>query len=182
MNMASGIYVVCALLVTSIAWIAVGPTRTIKTRTAAVALVAALLPAGFGAVSELLSRPKPVAAEWIQRQAEEAIVVSSVFQEGEAIYLWLQLPNKDEPRAYTLPWDEQLARQLAEAEAEGEATEQSVSMKNPFKPNEKIESEPQFYLPPPPTLPPKTPVVDSPQIFNGTKKSSRRSKQSQNPS
>ncbi len=182
MSIASAIYIVCALLITSIAWIAVGPVRTIRVRTIAVALVAALLPVGFGAVSELLSRPKPVVAEWIDRQIEEATVLSSVLHEDEAIYLWLQLPDSEEPRAYVLPWDEQTAREISEAEAEGEATDQQVAMKNPFKPSEEMDSEPQFHVPPPPALPAKTPVVESPQTFRGNRKTTAQREQSRNPS
>lgn len=182
MSIASAIYIVCALLITSIAWIAVGRTRTIRVRTIAVALVAALLPVGFGAVSELLSRPKPVAAEWIDRQIEEVTVLSSVLRENEAIYLWLQLPDSDQPRAYTLPWDEQTAREIAQAQEEGEATDQQVAMRNPFKRNEEMEAEPQFYVPPPPALPAKTPVVESPQTFRGNRKTTQQREQSRNPS
>jgi len=181
MNIASGIYIACAILITALAWIAVGRNRGIKVRSIAVLLVAALLPTGFGAVSELLSRPKPMAAEWIERHLDEAIVVSSVMQEDEAIYLWLQLPNQEEPRAYVLPWNENTAQQLAKMEAEGEETDQSVSMRNPFKPQEKTESEPQFYVSPPPALPPKTPVVESPQTFSGSNKKNS-PKRSRNPS
>jgi len=148
MNIASGIYIACAILITGVAWIAVGRNRGIRIRSIAVLLVAALLPTGFSAVTELLSRPKPMAAEWIERHLKEATVISSVMQEGEAIYLWLQFPMQREPRAYVLPWDENTAQQLAKMEAEGEATDQSVSMRNPFKPNEKTESEPQFYVSP----------------------------------
>ena len=36
-------------------------------------------------------------------------------REGQSLYLWLQLPGASEPRAYELPWNQQMAQQLQQA-------------------------------------------------------------------
>jgi len=62
---------------------------------------------------ELLGHPKPIAVEW---RSGEATVIAYDFDEGRAIYVWLAWPEEDVPRAYALPWDEHVAREIAEAQ------------------------------------------------------------------
>src|SRR5262245_66623964 len=57
----------------------------------------------YGGSIELLSRPKPLRLEW--RDATEAKVLGATMREGEAVYVWLEVPGADMPRAYALPWD-----------------------------------------------------------------------------
>jgi len=79
------------------------------------------LPTAYAGLSRLLSMPKPVELEWWHANAEEAIVLASTFREDEAIYLWLQLRDLAEPRAYTLPWNRDLAEQLHRRQRSAEA-------------------------------------------------------------
>jgi len=113
----------------------------------------------FGTVyfgfSDLLSRPKPVDIEWAQRNAEEATVLGAKMNEGEAIYIWLAMDGVTEPRSYVLPWSQNTARQLHEAQQEAEAKGAMVKMRLPFKDAEEVVEEQQFYTPPQMALPPK---------------------------
>ena len=43
-------------------------------------------------------------------------MVGSRLREGEAIYLWIEMVDSDEPRAYKLPWQQEMAKQLFGAE------------------------------------------------------------------
>jgi hypothetical protein len=80
----------------------------------------------YGGGIELLSRPKPLWLEW--RDATAARALSAVPVEGEAIYVWLSLPNSPEPHAYTLPWSMDVAQQLQTAMSEAEAKRTNVQM------------------------------------------------------
>lgn len=101
---------------------------------------------------ELMSRPKPLRLEW--RDATEAKVIGASMREGEAIYVWLQFAGADEPRAYELPWDTQMAQQLQTAMQEGQAQGTEVKMSMPFDPG-LDDREPKFYAMPQPALPDK---------------------------
>lgn len=93
--------------------------------------------AAWPAFSMLLSRPRPVAEEWVHRDAAEALVAGVYVDEGRALYLYLVIPGVDEPRSYSLPWSEE-TRRLAESIQEalaGEAGGNGVVIDDPFKPS-----------------------------------------------
>jgi hypothetical protein len=112
------------------------------------------LPVAYAGFSQLLALPKPVAMEWWQANAAEATVLAASMREDEAIYLWLQLKNVPEPRAYSLPWQRELAEQLQAAQREAQESQSQVQMRLPFE-NSLDELEPKFYAMPQPQLPPK---------------------------
>ncbi len=119
------------------------------------ALTAAWLVVAYGALAELLSRPKPVGLEFARAQAAEAEVLAGRIVEDEAIYLWLGFGDLAEPRAYRLPFDrataEELRRALERSREEGGG---GVKMRLPFEPS-LDDQEPRFYAPPQPRLPSK---------------------------
>lgn len=121
-----------------------------------VALTTALLflPVGYASLTELMSKPKPVALEWWLAKAPEATVLASTVREGKGIYLWLQLPDVEEPRAYVLPWSREVAEQLQKALEEAEESQGAVGMRLPFEPS-LDDREPRFYALPQPALPQK---------------------------
>ena len=127
------------------------------TKRKAIALGTALmfLPVAYLSISQLPSRPKPVNIEWLQSVTAEPKVISSVMKEGEAIYLWLTLENVEEPRAYVIPWSDQAARQLHEAQRSAEAEGTQVRMRQPFN-NDTAQQDPVFYADPQEPLPEKS--------------------------
>jgi len=120
------------------------------------ALVAAVsfIPLGYTSLSELMSRSKPVALEWLRRELPEATLLGANMQENQAIYLWLKVPEISEPRAYTLPWNRKLAEQLQRAQREAKKNRNGVRVRRPFDgtddPRERM-----FYAAPQQALPPK---------------------------
>jgi hypothetical protein len=105
-------------------------------------------------LAHLLSLPKPVALEWWLTNAPSATVLGSTVRENEAIYVWLQLEQVAEPRAYALPWNRDLAEQLQTAQREANESQSQVRMRLPFEPT-LDDREPKFYALPQPPLPPK---------------------------
>ena len=99
-----------------------------------IATIAALLflPVIYFQFTELLSKPKPVAFEWYERNQGKAEVLSMSLDEGKAIYLWLRLPDSREPRAYVAPWNVKMAEKLEEALEEAVKQDGRVEMQNPF--------------------------------------------------
>jgi hypothetical protein len=81
-------------------------------------------------------------------------VLAGTIEEGERIYVWLQLDGTAEPRAYALPWDREQARELQEALRSAENDGTGVRMRLPFEPSVDPE-RPKFYALPQPPLPPK---------------------------
>ena len=112
------------------------------------------LPLGFAGWVDLLSRPKPVAFEWWLSRADEATVLAGSFREGAGIYIWLQLEESAEPRAYRLPWSREQAQQLQEALRQAEENGTAVRMRLPFEAT-LDPRKPRFYALPQPALPPK---------------------------
>lgn len=134
--------------------ICVWAPRRAYVKVAALATAALFLPVGYGALAELMSKPKPVELEWWMSKAEDATVIASSVQEGRGIYLWLQVGQDPEPRAYVLPWDRSMAEELQKATREAEGGQGGVGMRMPFEPS-LDDREPKFYALPQPALPPK---------------------------
>ena len=74
--------------------------------------------------------------------------------EDEAIYVWLQIRDVQEPRSYVLPWNNERARQLHGAKRDAKREGTKVKMKNPFLARRE-NTEAVFYTSPRPTPPPK---------------------------
>lgn len=77
-------------------------------------------------ITELLSHPKPLQNELFGE--DKAIVLSYVAQEDVAIYLWLMLNGETEPRYYVMPWSDEAAQELHEAQQQAEADGTGVEM------------------------------------------------------
>lgn len=147
-------FAVAALLVAALAAISIRSHQRFWLKAGAIAIVALFLPAAYLTIVDLLSRPKPVTQEWGARALPEATVLSAQFTEGDRIFLWLKLAEIDEPRYYALPWNEQMARQLFEAQQDAESNGTEVRMTRPFD-SSHLESERMFYALPQEALPPK---------------------------
>ncbi len=161
MSELTAVFTVLGGLAFVLANIAIWSPRKLRVKMGALATAAVFLPAAYMSLSEMLSRPKPVGSEWARRELAEATVIGAQMVEGEAIYVWLGLEGVKEPRAYTLPWDEKVARQLHGARRTAEASGTKVKMRNPFEPsNDKRER--MFYAAPQPPPPVKQRPVENP--------------------
>jgi hypothetical protein len=148
------LFALVAVLAGLVASISIWAPRRLWIKLCALAAVALFMPAAYIALMQLLSKPKPVTFEWWHGQAGEATVLGSNLQEGRGIYLWLQLPEVTEPRAYVLPWSREMAEQLQAATREAEERRSGVQMRMPFEPS-LDDREPKFYAMPQPTMPSK---------------------------
>ena len=137
------LFVVAAALVAVLSLISIWAPRRLAIKSAALATAVQFLPVSYAALVDLLSKPKPVDLEWLQSDAAQAEVLASRLVEDEAIYLWLQLPDVAEPRAYVLPWDRGSAEQLQQAMREAEQNGGGVQMRLPFEPSLEVR-EPKF--------------------------------------
>ena len=155
------LYVVIGSLAAILANIALWAPRRIWVKIGALATITALLPTVYLSLSEMLSRPKPIEIEWANRELAEATVLGAQLDEGKAIYVWLGLEGYDEPRAYTLPWDEQLAKQLHGAERSAEQNGTRVKMRLPFEDSFDKRGA-RFYAAPPPPPPEKQRPTQNP--------------------
>ena len=136
--------------------ISVWAPRRLALKLGALGAAALFLPATYVGFLHLLSMPKPAGLEWWHAKADEATVLGSALREGQGIYLWLQLGDAPEPRAYVLPWNREMAEQLQTARREAERNETPLQMRLPFEPS--LDGrEPRFYAMPQPAPPPKDP-------------------------
>jgi len=146
-------YIVTMSLAGVLGLIAVVAPRKRMIKYAALACTASFLPLSYFAISDLLSRPKPLQIVDATERLQNAIVTASIMRENEAIYLWLQMPGIGEPRSYQLPWSEEMAIELHEATREAEDEGGDVQMNLP-EGNASDSEEPMFqattYEPPPP--------------------------------
>ncbi len=148
------LFVPLVLIAALLANIGIWSPRRMWIKLSALAAAVAFLPLGYTSRSELMSPPKPVALEWLRRELPEATLLGASMQENQAIYLWLKVPEIDEPRAYTLPWSRRLAEQLQRAQREAKKNRNGVRVRRPFDgtddPRERM-----FYAAPQQALPPK---------------------------
>lgn len=157
-------FVIGATLAALLSSIAIWAPRSVKIKVAALISAAMFLPIGYISLNDILSRPKPMQLETAHRQLEQVGVVSSLMKEDVGIFLWLQLPEIEEPRSYKLPWSEDMAKQLHKAQQDAEAQGTNVQMKKPFE--KTVDSrEPVFYAAPQAALPPKQAPDDQPILF-----------------
>ncbi len=150
----SYLFMTTAVVAGMLAMISIWSRRQVWAKFGAIGAAVLLLPLAYASFASLLSKPKPVDLEWWMGEAEEATVLGSSIQEGEGIFLWLQLAEAAEPRAYVLPWDRDLAEQLQQAEAEAEEQNGQLQMRLPFEPS-LDDLDPKFYAMPQPAEPPK---------------------------
>jgi hypothetical protein len=157
------LFAVIAVLTGVITSFSVWAPRRLWLKAGAFGAALLFLPAAYVGLSRLLSMPKPAELEWWQARTEEATVLASSLREDEAIYLWLQLGDLPEPRAYSLPWNRDLAEQLQAATREAAENQSQVQMRQPFEPSQD-DREPKFYSMPQPALPPKDLERAAPQF------------------
>ena len=143
-----------AVLVGALSSITVWAPRRLAIKVLALGGVTLFLPMAYAGFAQLLALPKPVDLEWWRANAEEATVLAASLREDEAIYLWLQLKDVPEPRAYALPWHRDLAEQLQAAQREAEESQTQVQMRLPFE-DSLDQREPKFYAMPQPQMPAK---------------------------
>jgi hypothetical protein len=119
-------------LAAALASLAIWAPRISVVRCSALALTILFAPIAYLQMAELLSKPKPMAYEWYERQTDKAIVLGISFDEGQAIYLWLRLPHSKEPRYYKIPWSVKFAQKLEDASDEAVQRNGQILMRNPF--------------------------------------------------
>lgn len=158
------LYAGLAAIMVTLAHIGVWSPRKLWLKLLALGVLCLFFPVGYLSLAELLGRPKPVSLEWVQRHAPKANLVGASMRENEAIYVWLQLPDEPEPRAYRLPWSRQLAQQLQGAQAQAEKNGTGVEMKSPFE-ESMDRRDPVFHARPQEALPEKRPPNDTPQFI-----------------
>lgn len=131
-------------------------THRLRIKLGALLAAALFLPTTYMSLVSLLSRPKPIELEWTQPAQDETTLLASQMEEDVAIYLWVDRHGIEEPRAYVLPWDEQLARELHEAQRAAEAEGGTVQVRMSRRNKNQEQMERMFYAAPPPAPPPKT--------------------------
>jgi hypothetical protein len=154
-----------AVLAGALSSVSVWAPRRLAVKLLALSGAALFLPTAYAGFAQLLALPKPVALEWWQANAEEATVLAASLREDEAIYVWLQLKDVVEPRAYALPWHRDLAEQLQAAQREAEEAQTQVQMRLPFE-DSLDEREPKFYAMPQPQMPAKDLSAPPAQMYN----------------
>ncbi len=161
-------FVIATALAAVLASIAIWSPRALPLKVTALLCATALLPITYASLNDILSRPKPVQLEAVHNDVDQVQVLSSIMREDEAIYLWLQIPNVDEPRSYQLPWSDETAKELHKAQQEAEQSGTQVQMKKPFE-KTVDDQEPVFYAQPPAAPPAKEVAQDTPILFKAAK-------------
>jgi hypothetical protein len=154
-----------------LASIAIWAPRATFVRSAAVVATAMFIPLTYLGMNELLSKPKPMAQEWADKNVAEATVLGVSLDEGKAIYLWLRLDGALAPRYYELPWQANVAERLQKLVEEAIEKGATIRITNPFT-RQSLQDLGQLNMEivPPPPLPRKR-LPDVPQIFNPRERS-----------
>jgi len=172
MNDLTYLFAIAGALAAVLASISIWSRKALAVKVVALVATTAFLPTAYASLTHLLGRPKPVALEWMNRAGQEVTVLSTQLIEDKAIYLWIRLPDSDVPFSYGLPWNEQMARQIRDAEKAAERDGTQVKSRIPFA-KLSDESERMFYseprLPPPPKADANQP---DPILFKGSNSAS----------
>jgi hypothetical protein len=160
----TGFFVVLVGLAAILAQISIWAPRKVWVKVTALVTTALFLPAAYISLADLLSRPKPMDIEWNNVDLAEATVLGASMREDEAIYLWLGIEGLVEPRAYVMPWNQEMAQQLQDAQRAAETEGNGVRMSQPFE-RSWDKRERRFYAAPQPPLPDKRRGKDRPFIF-----------------
>ena len=115
-----------------LAMLAIYAPRPTRVRVIASCVVVLFLPTVYFQFTELLSKPKPIAFEWYERERAKVEVLAVSLHEGEAIYLWLRFPDSREPRAYVAPWNVKVAEKFEKVLEEAVKQDGKVEMRDPF--------------------------------------------------
>ncbi len=150
------LFTIVVVLTAALAGIAIWAPRSLRLKLTALSTIALLLPVTYLSLTELLGRPKPAVLEWSHTVFTDANVLATDLREGEAIYLWLRVDGTSAPRAYVLPWNLNVARQLYAARQSAQTQGTPLRMRR-MDPNQSDDdSEPMFYVAPQPRMPPKS--------------------------
>jgi hypothetical protein len=154
-----------------LASIAIWAPRATFVRSAAVVATAMFVPLTYLGMNELLSKPKPMAQEWANKNVAEATVLGVSLDEGKAIYLWLRLDGALVPRYYMLPWQPNVAERLQKMVEEAIEKGATIRIMNPFTRRSFQDlGQLNMEIVPPPALPHKR-LPDVPQIFDPRERS-----------
>lgn len=168
------LFAIAGALAAVLASISIWSRRALAVKVLALTATVLFLPAAYASLTQLLGRPKPVTLEWVHRAADDATVISTQLVEGKGIYLWLRLPDVEEPMSYALPWSEQLARQLHGAQRQAQRNGTNVKSRKPFA-KRSDESETVFYAEPQPEPPAKQAAQSpAPLVFKSSNHSASR--------
>ena len=115
-----------------LAMLAIYAPRPTRVRVISSCVVVLFLPTVYFQFTELLSKPKPIAFEWYERERAKVEVLAVSLHEGEAIYLWLQFPDSGEPRAFVAPWNVKVAEKFEKVLEEAVKQDGKVEMRDPF--------------------------------------------------
>lgn len=154
MTSLSTLTMLAILLSGALAILAISHPAPLYRRILMVTLFIALVPTSYLAFAELMGRSRPMGLAWWEKQAETATVVATQLEPSRAIHLWLMVDSSQEPRAYRLPWSQEVAEQLHKAMQEAERNGTRVQMRQPFERSYDLE-EKKFYALPQPALPEK---------------------------
>ena len=141
-----------------LAMLAIYAPRPTRVRVIASCVVVLFLPTVYLQFTELLSKPKPIAFEWYERERAKVEVLAVSLHEGEAIYLWLRFPDSREPRAYVAPWNVRVAEKFEKVLEEAVKQDGKVEMRDPFSKRSLQDwGDLSVEIIPPPTPPMKLP-------------------------
>ncbi|MDA1090116.1 MAG: hypothetical protein O3A85_07375 [Proteobacteria bacterium] len=116
----------------ALAALAIWAPRSTKVRVAAIVITTLFIPILYVELIEMLSKPKPMSFEWIERNTMDAVLLGTSLDEGNAIYLWLLLAGSSEPRYYKVPWNLKLAEKLEDAVDDAVLENSTIVLKKPF--------------------------------------------------
>ncbi len=149
------IYAAVVALVVGLALIVIHSRWSAGFRLAALTLAGGAFVLGYAGLSDLLSRPKPVAWELMRGDLEDYEVLYADMRPGAAIYLLLRLPDMAEPRLYVLPWHANIALQLERTLADAESRQVLMRADNQLFESDIEDRERIFYATPVAAFPDK---------------------------
>ncbi len=149
-----------------LASIAIWAPRKTPIRAMALLAMTLFLPIAYAQFVELLSKPKPVAWAWVERDVDRAEVLSVSFDEGKRIYMWLRLNGMIEPRFYSLPWRQSDAEDLEDAMDQANKLRGKVIVTDPFSKRSLEERGGISVEIIPPTIQPQKRPFVPPKVYN----------------
>ena len=114
-------FLILFALCTVLAWVAVFSRGRLWRKVAALLALLALIPTTYVVVNELLGLPKPASTAWLQDLSNYRRVIGYDIREDKAIYLWLAMPDGQESRLFSFPYEAGTVSRLQDAQERSEA-------------------------------------------------------------
>lgn len=148
------IFLGLAAIVALLAFLTIWSRRDTWARPAAVLILLGSIPILAFAYVQSMGFHRPVSLDWFMGKRDLHVLAVKLMQD-KAIWLYVDDPERDEPKPLSLPWDDQIADKIAKLQDGSRQENGDGSFVYRFDPSLDVHADQMQPLPQPKAMPPK---------------------------